>query len=310
MKYAKKMVLVDINTIKPNSATSAHVEDKVVNNLTKAISSLASSNEFSRSHFGDSATAISHLYNEMNKILEREDLKPDVKLKLYHEKLKRYLFLQRTSEEKGSYEEIISSQSQPPLSQSELDFNQVPEIPQTPVKPPFPLITPRVKRLHHTKLPRTTPKELILRDPSLIQPPKHYDKYLYTGGQLLREVKNLRGGGEDVNYKMNKSEKKLSAIYYAADHPASFSNVNKLWLATSKKIPKKTITEWLLKQDTYTRHKPKRIHFPRNCYIINNMDQLWEIDLIVFPPNFAEHNNDIKYILCNFVLHFNFNIFL
>lgn len=101
---------------------------------------------------------------------------------------------------------------------------------------------------------------------------------------------------------MNKIEKQLSAIYYAVDHPASFSNVNKLWLATLKKIPKKAITEWLLKQDTYTRHKPLRKNFRRNCYILNNIDQLWEIDLIVFPPEYAQHNGDIKYILCKLII--------
>lgn len=94
-----------------------------------------------------------------------------------------------------------------------------------------------------------------------------------------------------------KATEKLSKIYYTPDHPASFSNVNKLWLATGKKIPKKTITEWLIAQDTYTRHKPRRTHFRRNCYILNNIDQLWESDLIIMPPDYAEHNDGVKYIL-------------
>lgn len=96
----------------------------------------------------------------------------------------------------------------------------------------------------------------------------------------------------------NKISKQLSAIYYDPKHPAGFSNLNKLWLATKKTIPKKTITNWLISQDTYTRHKPIRLHFPRNRYVVTNVDDLWEADLIVMPDRYAEHNDGIKYVLC------------
>lgn len=190
MKHAKKMVLVDINSIKTPSVSSVGVEDKTVNNLTKAISSLASSNEFSRSYFGDSATAISHLYNEMNKILEREDLKPDVKLKLYHDKLKRYLFLQRTSEEEEEgYVELTPPAPQRPVIElpneqiiPELEISQEQEIQTPPVKTPVLVKNSRQKRLHRSNIPRLTPKELILRDPAGKQPPKYLDKYFLNWG--------------------------------------------------------------------------------------------------------------------------------
>lgn len=96
---------------------------------------------------------------------------------------------------------------------------------------------------------------------------------------------------------MSSNAAKLSKIYYDPKHPASFSNVTKLWLATGKKIPKKTITNWLMSQTTYTRHKPKRIHFRRDHYVLNNIDQLWQTDLIVLPEHFTEHNDGVKYIL-------------
>lgn len=96
---------------------------------------------------------------------------------------------------------------------------------------------------------------------------------------------------------MNRAAKQLSKIYYDPEHPASFSNVNKLQLATGKKIPKKAISEWLLSQDTYTRHKPLRKNFRRNCYVLDNIDQLWETDLIVMPAEYAEHNDGVKYVL-------------
>lgn len=91
--------------------------------------------------------------------------------------------------------------------------------------------------------------------------------------------------------------KKLSKIYYTPSHPASFSTVNKLWLATEKKISRRVITEWLQSQDTYTLHKPKRLHFRRNCYTLSNILELWECDLAQFSVNYAEHNDDTKYLL-------------
>lgn len=92
-------------------------------------------------------------------------------------------------------------------------------------------------------------------------------------------------------------KKKLEKIYYDPKHPASFSTVDKLWLALEKKIPKKTVIEWLISQDTYTRHKPRRVHFPRNCYIITNIAELYEADLAIFPDEYAKHNDGFKYIL-------------
>lgn len=91
--------------------------------------------------------------------------------------------------------------------------------------------------------------------------------------------------------------KKLSQIYYSPSHPASFSTVNKLWLATGKKIPKKIVIEWLQSQDTYTLHRPKRLNFQRNSYLITNIDDLWECDLAVFSEDYSSENKDMKYLL-------------
>lgn len=92
-------------------------------------------------------------------------------------------------------------------------------------------------------------------------------------------------------------DKKLSKIYYTPSHPASFSSVNKLWLATNKKFSKNKILEWVQKQYTYTRHKPRRIHFRRNCYDITNIGDLWECDLAEFSADYSKENNGIKYLL-------------
>lgn len=97
---------------------------------------------------------------------------------------------------------------------------------------------------------------------------------------------------------LNRTLDKLARIYYDPSHPAGFSTVGKLQLATRKKIPRKTISDWLIGQDSYTRHKPRRLHFRRNCYLITNIDDLWEADLIIMPEEYAAHNNGVKYALC------------
>lgn len=91
--------------------------------------------------------------------------------------------------------------------------------------------------------------------------------------------------------------KKLEKIYYDPKNPASFSTVDKLWKAADKKIPRKTVSDWLLAQNTYTRHKPKRVRFRRNCYIVTNIAELYEADLCIFPEEYAKHNDGVKYLL-------------
>lgn len=91
--------------------------------------------------------------------------------------------------------------------------------------------------------------------------------------------------------------KKLAKIYYTPSQPASFSSVKKLWMAVDRKIPKKIITEWLQAQETYTLHKQARLKFPRNNYIVTNIDDLWECDLAEFSQDYSTENNNMKYLL-------------
>lgn len=91
--------------------------------------------------------------------------------------------------------------------------------------------------------------------------------------------------------------KKLAKIYYYPEHYGSFSTVNRLWIAAGKKIPKTILTQWLMSQDTYTRHKSRRVKFHKDHYILNNIDQYWETDLIVMPTHYSEHKDNVKYIL-------------
>jgi hypothetical protein len=72
----------------------------------------------------------------------------------------------------------------------------------------------------------------------------------------------------------------LQQIYYNPGHPAAFSNADRLFLAVDKRIPKKSIQHWLKKQLTYTLHRPKRKHFDRLHYLVDNIDDQWQTDLI------------------------------
>lgn len=43
-------------------------------------------------------------------------------------------------------------------------------------------------------------------------------------------------------------------------------------------------------------HVSKRKQFPKNKYIMNNIDNLWQIDLAVFT-NLVPYNDEYKYLL-------------
>jgi hypothetical protein len=71
--------------------------------------------------------------------------------------------------------------------------------------------------------------------------------------------------------------------------PSAFCSLPKLREAvrhaTSKqtKTKRKTsgqINAWLETQHAYTRHRPVRKRFPRNPYTVNNIDDVWETDIL------------------------------
>lgn len=90
MKYARKTVLVDVNSTNHGAVSSN-------DSITSAIKTLANASEFNRSYFGQNTISISQLNNDLQQLLDRTDLEPDTKLKLYNQSLARYLFLQRES---------------------------------------------------------------------------------------------------------------------------------------------------------------------------------------------------------------------
>lgn len=59
MKHARKMVLVDINSVKTANPKTEE------SSLAEAINSLASKTEFSKANYGSSATAMSYVTKEL-----------------------------------------------------------------------------------------------------------------------------------------------------------------------------------------------------------------------------------------------------
>jgi hypothetical protein len=61
-------------------------------------------------------------------------------------------------------------------------------------------------------------------------------------------------------------------------------------------MPAADFKAWLLKQDAYTLHRGVRKHFPRNPYSVNNINDVWESDMIDVQ-GLAKHNNVVKHLL-------------
>lgn len=89
----------------------------------------------------------------------------------------------------------------------------------------------------------------------------------------------------------------INRIYYDPSNPAGFGSIDKLSKAMKEKMDKKQVKEWLQSQETYTLHKPIRKKFPRNRYILSNINELWQADLSDMRT-YAQYNDGFNYILC------------
>ena len=95
-------------------------------------------------------------------------------------------------------------------------------------------------------------------------------------------------------------DKVLKKIYYDVSNSGSYTGVSRLYDAVLKagkyNISRNHVKTWLKSQDAYTLHKPARRHFNRKSIFVANIDELWEMDLIVME-DFAKFNDGYKYIL-------------
>ena len=88
----------------------------------------------------------------------------------------------------------------------------------------------------------------------------------------------------------------LSDIYYDTSHLAAFRGEESLIQAVKNRVGKKDVKKWLQSQDTYTLHRPVRHKYPMLHYTVNNIDDLWEIDLVDMQ-SVKTYNNGVSFLL-------------
>ena len=99
---------------------------------------------------------------------------------------------------------------------------------------------------------------------------------------------------------LNKKDKTLEAIYHTPLNPGSFGSVARLYKAAQEaghtQISKIDVIKYLRKTDSYTLHRPHRIHFLRSKTIVSGIDKQWQADLADLSE-LSEENDGNRYIL-------------
>ena len=92
----------------------------------------------------------------------------------------------------------------------------------------------------------------------------------------------------------------LAQVYYNPKRSGALGGVERLYRDVKKNgkyaISRTQIKKWLMKQDTYTLHKPARRHYRRNRVIVGGIDELWQMDLADMQAIAAE-NDGYRYLL-------------
>lgn len=81
--------------------------------------------------------------------------------------------------------------------------------------------------------------------------------------------------------------------YYDPSHPAGYAGARRLIDRQNKSA---AVYDWLTQQDAYTIHKPVLRTFPRLYYNVNNVDDVWEADLVDLRSLKADNDN-VAYLL-------------
>ena len=86
----------------------------------------------------------------------------------------------------------------------------------------------------------------------------------------------------------------LTQLYYNPKRAGALGGVERLYRDVKKDgkyaISRAQLKKWLMKQDTYTLHKPARRHYKRNRVIVGGIDELWQMDLADMQTMAAEND--------------------
>ena len=92
----------------------------------------------------------------------------------------------------------------------------------------------------------------------------------------------------------------LSSVYYNPKRTGGLGGVERLYRDVKKDgkydISRAQLKKWLMKQDTYTLHKPARRPYRRNRVIVGGIDELWQMDLADMQ-SIADNNGGYRYLL-------------
>ena len=92
----------------------------------------------------------------------------------------------------------------------------------------------------------------------------------------------------------------LTQLYYNPKRSGALGGVERLYRDVKKDgkydISRAQLKKWLMKQDTYTLHKPARRHYKKNRVIVGGIDELWQMDLADMQTMAAE-NDGYRYLL-------------
>ena len=92
----------------------------------------------------------------------------------------------------------------------------------------------------------------------------------------------------------------LTQVYYNPKRSGGLGGVERLYRDVKKDgkydISHAQLKKWLMKQDTYTLHKPARRHYKRNRVIVGGIDELWQMDLADMQA-IATDNDGYRYLL-------------
>ena len=99
--------------------------------------------------------------------------------------------------------------------------------------------------------------------------------------------------------RLTKKQEDLSSIYFNPNNPASFSSIEKLFVAAKAKnnnITFNDVKNFLSNTSTFTSHKPVSNIFVRRKTIVGGINDQWQLDLIDIS-SLKKHNHQIRYLL-------------
>lgn len=88
----------------------------------------------------------------------------------------------------------------------------------------------------------------------------------------------------------------LEKLYYNTSQPVSYAGVQPITVYSKNNVSPESVKNWISGQDTYTLFKPVRRKFKRNSYLVSNINDLWQSDLVDLQ-SLKEHNDGVNYLL-------------